>query len=142
MQIKRPLRIIIDTNLWISFIITKKYTLLDSYLFSKEAILLFSEELIDEINQTIQKPKLKKIFGKEALEEMLSRFDPFIELIEVKSTIDVCRDPNDNFLLELSKDGRADFLLTGDKDLLDLRKFDKTKITTISSFFDDTKKEK
>ena len=50
MQIKRPLRIIIDTNLWISFIITKKYTLLDSYLFSKEAILLFSEELIDEIN--------------------------------------------------------------------------------------------
>ena len=73
---------------------------------------------------------------------MLSRFDPFIELIEVKSTIDVCRDPNDNFLLELSKDGRADFLLTGDKDLLDLRKFDKTKITTISSFFDDTKKEK
>jgi hypothetical protein len=142
MQIKRPLRIIIDTNLWISFIITKKYTLLDSYLFFKEAILLFSEELIDEINQTIQKPKLKKIFGKEALEEMLSRFDPFIELIEVKSTIDVCRDPNDNFLLELSKDGRADFLLTGDKDLLDLRKFDKTKITTISSFFDDTKKEK
>ena len=142
MQIKRPLRIIIDTNRWISFIITKKYTLLDSYLFSKEAILLFSEELIDEINQTIQKPKLKKIFGKEALEEMLSRFDPFIELIEVKSTIDVCRDPNDNFLLELSKDGRADFLLTGDKDLLDLRKFDKTKITTISSFFDDTKKEK
>ena len=83
MQIKRPLRIIIDTNLWISFIITKKYTLLDSYLFFKEAILLFSEELIDEINQTIQKPKLKKIFGKEALEEMLSRFDPFIELIEV-----------------------------------------------------------
>lgn len=72
---------------------------------------------------------------------MLLRFVPFIELIDVKSTIDVCRDPNDNFLLGLSKDGKADFLLTGDKDLLDLRKFDKTKITTISSFFDEIKKE-
>ena len=70
---------------------------------------------------------------------MLSTFEPFIDLIEVESIITICRDLNDNFLLALAKDGKADYLLTGDKDLLDLKKFGKTKIKTVTSFIDDTK---
>ena len=70
---------------------------------------------------------------------MLSAFEPFIDLIEVESTVTICRDPKDNFLLELAKDGKADYLLTGDKDLLELKKFGKTKIQTISTFIDETK---
>lgn len=67
----KSLNLIIDTNLWISFIISKKQGLLDSILFTAKAQLLFSEELIIEISQTITKPKLKKYFGLNALEEML-----------------------------------------------------------------------
>lgn len=100
--------------------------------------LLFSTELIAEILLTIAKPKLKKYFGTNALEEMLSAFEPFIDLIDVESTITVCRDPKDNFLLALAKDGKADYLITGDKDLLDLQKFGKTKIITIANFFEAT----
>ena len=70
---------------------------------------------------------------------MLSKFEPFIDLIEVESSVTVCRDPKDNFLLALAKDGKADYLLTGDKDLLDLIKFGKTKIKTITEFIDETK---
>lgn len=69
---------------------------------------------------------------------MLSAFEPFIDLIDVESTITVCRDPKDNFLLALAKDGKADYLITGDKDLLDLQKFGKTKIITIANFFEAT----
>ena len=90
--------------------------------------MLFSKELIEEIQQTIIKPKLKNYFGSNALEIMLSVLEPFIDLIEIKSIIKVCRDPKDNFLLALSKDGKADYLLTGDNDLLDLQKFGMTKI--------------
>ncbi|MBS1915743.1 MAG: putative toxin-antitoxin system toxin component, PIN family [Bacteroidetes bacterium] len=139
MQKNKPLKLIIDTNLWISFIISNKQNLLDSLLFSEEARLLFSKELIAEIQQTITKPKLKKYFGTNALEEMLSIFEPFIDFIQVESSVAVCRDPNDNFLLALAKDGKADYLLTGDKDLLELKKFGKTKIKTIASFIDETK---
>ena len=103
-------------------------------MLSKEARLLFSKELITEIQQTILKPKLKKYFQTNALEEMLTTFEPFIDLIEVKSNIAICRDVKDNFLLELAKDGKADYLLTGDKDLLELKKFGKTKIETITTF--------
>lgn len=70
---------------------------------------------------------------------MLSTFEPFIDLIQVESFVTVCRDSKDNFLLALEKDGKADYLLTGDKDLLDLIKFGKTKIKTITAFIDETK---
>jgi uncharacterized protein len=130
-----PLKIIIDTNLWISFIISNKLNLLDSLLFSEKGRLLFSTELITEIQLTITKPKLKKYFGTNALEEMLSAFEPYIDLVEVETVIIVCRDAKDNFLLALAKDGKADYLLTGDKDLLELKKFGKTRITTITNFF-------
>ena len=36
-------------------------------------------------------------------------------MIQVKSSVDLCRDPKDNFLLSLSIDGSAQFLITGDK---------------------------
>ncbi len=70
---------------------------------------------------------------------MLSSFEPFIDLIAVESVVTICRDTKDNFLLALAKDSNADYLLTGDKDLLVIKKFGETKITTISAFIDLTK---
>jgi len=134
----KPLKLIIDTNLWISFIISNKQ-LLDPLLFSGKAKLLFSTELITELESTITKPKLKKYFRTNAHEEMLLAFEPFIDLINVQSIVTICRDPKDNFLLALAKDSKADYLLTGDNDLLDLKKVDKTKIITINNFFEVTK---
>jgi putative PIN family toxin of toxin-antitoxin system len=139
MKKSKALKLIIDTNLWVSFIISKKQHSIDPLLYSEGARLLFSKELIAEINQTIKKPKLKKYFGTNALEEMLFAFDPFIDFIEVKSVVTLCRDAKDNFLLALAKDGEANYLLTGDKDLLDLKSFGKTRISTISEFISTTK---
>ena len=133
----KPLKLIIDTNLWVSFIISNKQSLLDQFLFTGDTRLLFSTELITEIRQTIIKPRLKKYFETNALEEMFSTFEPFIDLIEVVSIVTICRDPKDNFLLALAKDGKADYILTGDKDLLELKKFGRTKIKTITTFIDE-----
>ncbi len=132
----KPLKLIVDTNLWISFIISNKQNILDSLLYAAQARLLFSTELFAEIQETIAKPRLKKYFGTNALEEMLTAFEPFTDLIQVESIVSICRDPKDNFLLALAKDGKADYLLTGDKDLLDLKNFGKTKIKTITAFVD------
>ncbi len=136
----KPLKVIVDTNLWISFIISNKINLLDALLYSGDVRLLFSKELIAEIQQTITKPKLRKYFETNALEEMLSVFEPFIDLVEVESVITICRDPKDNFLLALAKDGKADYLLTGDKDLHEVKNFGKTTTVTITEFIDEMKK--
>ena len=65
---------------------------------------------------------------------MLLAFEPYINLIEIKSNVSICRDPKDDFLLSLAKEGEADYLLTGDSDLLDLVKFQKTKIILLTNF--------
>ena len=64
------LKLVIDTNLWISFIISKKLIQLEPILLSKNCKILFSSELIDELQATISKPKLQKYFPENALEEM------------------------------------------------------------------------
>ncbi len=130
----KELRLIIDTNLWISFIISKKLILIDQLLYSRKTTLLFSKELINELGATIAKPKLRKYFRGDALDEMLTAFDSFIDLVSVKSKVKICRDPNDDFLLALAKDGKADYLITGDKDLLEIGTFGKTEIITIAAF--------
>ena len=130
----KSLRIIIDTNLWISYILSKKLDQLDELLSTNRSQLLFSSELLQEIQATIKKPKLQKYFDETSLEEMFITFEPFIDLISVKSNVKVCRDSKDDFLLALAKDGKADYLLTGDKDLLEIKKFGKTTILTISEF--------
>jgi uncharacterized protein len=56
------------------------------------------------------------------------------ELVEIESSTQVCRDIKDNFLLSLAKDGNADFLLTGDDDLLDIKLFENTRILTYNEF--------
>lgn len=65
---------------------------------------------------------------------MLLSLEDYVELVKVKSKVEICRDPADNFLLALSKDGEANFLITGDQDLLDLEGFGITKIISLTNF--------
>lgn len=133
-------RLIIDSNLWISFLISDKQRKLDRLLFLDQVKILFSVELLNELTKISQYPKLKSYFKQNAIEEMLLNLEPYIELIEIKSNVQICRDHKDNFLLNLAKDGKANFLLTGDKDLLVLQKIGKTSIISISEFLEKIKR--
>ena len=130
-------RIILDTNLWISFLISKDFSRLDEIIFSKKSILIFSQELLEEFLEVVKRPKFRRYFAQTDIEELLETIDEYGEFIVVKSKIKICRDAKDNFLLSLAVDGKADFLLTGDQDLLMIKKIGKTNIKTISSFFED-----
>jgi uncharacterized protein len=127
-------RIIIDTNLWIGFLITKDYTKLDKIIFSGQGVLVFSNELLDEFLVVANRPKFRKYFSKTDIEDILETIEEYADFVHVKTSIDICRDSKDNFLLSLSIDGNADFLITGDDDLLDLVSFGETKIISISNF--------
>ncbi len=130
-------RIIIDTNLWISFLITKDFAKLDEIIFSRHGILVFSQELLDEFLEVARRPKFRRFFSASDIEEILETIEEYADFVKVQTKIEVCRDTKDNFLLSLSVDGNADILLTGDKDLLDLIKFGETEIMTISNFLQD-----
>ncbi len=55
-------RVIIDTNLWISFLLKGNFVVLDVLISEENVVLLFSNELIDEFVEVIRKPKFKKYF--------------------------------------------------------------------------------
>ena len=129
-------KIILDTNLWISFLITKKFSQLDDLIENKKITLIFSDELIEEFIDVVSRPKFKKYFSKKDIEKILEYFDQFGELIKVKSDIQICRDEKDNFLLNLSIDSKANYLITGDKDLLALEKIENTKIKPFADFIE------
>jgi len=124
-------KIILDTNLWISFLITKDYSFLDKYIENGKATLIFSDELIREFLTVAKRPKLQKYFTDKDIEHLLHAFEKFGILIKVTSQIELCRDYKDNFLLNLAVDSKAEYLATGDKDLLEIRNIEKTKILTI-----------
>jgi len=127
-------KVIIDTNLWISFLISKNYAQLDEIIFSRKCTLIFSEELLEEFLTVIKRPKFRRFFTQEDTENLIETIQEYAEFVEVKSKIEVCRDEKDNFLLSLSKDSKANYLITGDKDLLELKEFESTKITTMTDF--------
>ena len=129
-------RIILDTNLWISFLISKKFIQMDELIENRKLILIFSNESIEEFITVVSRPKFKKYFLKKDIEKILFFFDQYGELVEVKSDLKICRDKKDNFLLNLSVDSKADYLITGDKDLLILDKIQNTKILTFSDFIE------
>ena len=56
------------------------------------------------------------------------------EISQVKSEIELSRDPKDNFLLSLATDSKADYLVTGDNDLLELKSIGKTRIITLTDY--------
>ena len=127
-------RVIIDTNLWISFLLSKKSSFLDNLVRNSEITLLFSKELLEEFVTVSTRTKFKRYFSEKDLQELITSIKAHAEFIIVSSTVNICRDPKDNFLLSLSKDGKANYLVTGDKDLLEIRNFGKTSILTLTEF--------
>lgn len=127
-------KIIIDTNLWISFLINKEQSEFFKIVNSKRVLILFSDELLHEFIAVSSRPKFQRYFKKNDIPVLLDAISDSTRMIKINSKVDLCRDKNDNFLLELSKDGNADFLITGDKDLLDLKKFGTTNILTMTDF--------
>ena len=133
MRIKKD-RIIIDTNLWISFLLSKRSSGLDKLFQDNSISIIFSQELLDEFMDVTRRPKLKKYFNLADLEELLLQIGSYAEFVKVISNINLCRDVKDNFLLSLAVDSKATYLLTGDKDLLELKKISSTKIITMAQY--------
>ncbi len=131
---QKKVRIIIDTNVWISILITNNFKRFDELIFDNKVLLLYSDELLSELISVVNRPKFKKYFNKQDVKKLIGFMQDFAEIVEVQSEVNQCRDLKDNFILSLAKDSNAEYIITGDYDLLDLEKFENTKILTINQF--------
>ena len=127
-------RVIVDTNLWISFLITKDFSIFDAKVEHNLQFIL-CQELIDEFLNVANRDKFKRYFSSEDVEQLLLELTRKSIFVKVTSEVPTCRDPKDNFLLALALDSKATHLITGDKDLLVLKRFEETDILTLTEYF-------
>jgi putative PIN family toxin of toxin-antitoxin system len=130
----KNLRVVIDTGVWISFLIGKALVKLKDYLKNENIILLFSDELLDELVEVLHRPKIKKYIKDEQIDEIIGVIHYKAEWVKIKDRTDICRDIKDNFLLDLAGNGNANYLITGDEDLLVLKEFKGAKILNFWDF--------
>jgi len=128
------IRVVIDTNIWIGFLIGKTLSGLSEALINDKIRVLFSDELFEEVAEVLQRPKFKKYFSQNDIAELISLIHLKTEFVEIRERFEDCRDPKDNFLLDLCVSGNADYLLTGDDDLLVLNPFRDVQIISYRNF--------
>ena len=118
-----PPRAVLDTNLVLSALVFSAGTLvaLRRGWQSRRFTPLVSRATAGELIRVLAYPKFR--LNAEEREDLLSDYLPFCEAIQVPDPpppTPACRDPFDVPFLELALAGEADFLVTGDQDLLSL----------------------
>lgn len=134
MRSQKQSRVIVDTNIWISFLVGKEVHNLKDLIVNEKVKIIISEQLIRELKLVTSRTKLKKYFEEDKVSDLLSLLDIIAEKIRIRKIDPICRDPKDDFLLALAKESKANYLITGDKDLLHIKIYGRTKIVTAREF--------
>lgn len=126
-------RVILDSNIWISFAIGKRLNELRIALTHPKIEVFVCQKLLWEVRITTQTPKLLRYISQER-QKILLELMQGCQCVNIVEQISIYRDPNDDYLLDLAVTANADFLVTGDNDLLILKKYHNTNIVSFSSF--------
>jgi len=129
-------KLVIDTNLWISYLIGERLDGLEDLCLDRSLSIIYCDELIEEVIRVANKPKIRK---RGIEEQNISDLIELIKLNGIKTQIKNVsgynvRDSKDAYLLALADIVEADFLLSGDMDLLVLKKHNQTKIISYTQF--------
>ena len=127
-------KVIIDSNIWVSFLIGKNLRNLVQYVRNEQIAIITCEEQLQELSLAFQKPKLQKYFQPNQIATFFSFLKGVSLIVPITSIVPLCRDPKDDYLLALSITSKANFLVTGDTDLLDLQQINNTIIIKYTDF--------
>jgi len=130
----KNVKVIFDTNVWISFLIGKRLTTIKQHVVNRNITIIVTDQLLTELKIVTSREKLKKYFPKKSVKELIELLELIAENISIEPTHFINRDPKDNFLLDLIDFSKADYLVTGDKDLLEHNPFKTARILTPSDF--------
>ncbi|MFV1985176.1 MAG: putative toxin-antitoxin system toxin component, PIN family [Thiohalomonadales bacterium] len=128
------IRAIFDTNIVLSALLFPNGRLawLRSAWENGLLVPVVSKEIIEELLRVLEYPKFK--LSKEDRRELLADYLPYTEVIVIdknqRGVTPVCRDKKDQMFLVLAYQSTIDYLISGDKDLLELNNVVEFKIQT------------
>ncbi len=128
------MRIVVDTNVFVSAALKdKSLPSIALHLATQRAVLLKSAATETQLLEVIARPYLAKLIAP-AISDWFKQLMAKAELVAITEKIAACRDHTDDKFLELAVSGHADFILTGDADLLVLNPFRGIPIVTPATF--------
>jgi uncharacterized protein len=128
-------RFIADTNVLISNLLFYQSVPARALRLALDfGILLTSQAALDELATVLSRPKFDAYVSSAVREEFIRKILRISVRVEIIQRVEVCRDPKDDKFLEIAVNGDADWLLTGDSDLLVLHPFQDTAIVTPGDF--------
>lgn len=125
-------RVVLDTNILVSALIFegKPRTLLELAL-KKNIIVCISKPLLAELQEILL---IKFEFSEQRVKQIERKLTKAFRLVYPKKQIKVVRDSDDNKVLEAAIEGKCQYIITGDKDLLDLMTYKRIKILKANEF--------
>jgi uncharacterized protein len=135
---KHALKALLDTNVWVSALLWggKPAAIVKAAEEGKVAIFA-SEETVGEISQVLAYPKLAKILQAEILhhEELIEAVLKVVKFVEVTQKVKVVLEhPADDKFIDCALAAWADYIVSGDKHLLKVGSYKKTRIVSVNEF--------
>jgi len=127
-------KVVIDTNIWVSFLIGKNLKHLVQYVRNEQVTVITCEDQLQELDYVFKKPKLQKYFYNNQIETFFAFLKGTSRIIPITEIVPLCRDPKDDYLLALSIAADAHYLVTGDADLLEMKQINNTTIIKYTDF--------
>jgi putative PIN family toxin of toxin-antitoxin system len=117
------MRVVVDTNVFVSAALKdKSVPALAVHLVARRGGLLKSTATERQLFEVLGRPSLAPLIVP-AAREWLARLLAAAESVTITERIAACRDPTDDKFLEPTVNGHADFIVSGDADLLVLNPF-------------------
>ena len=131
---ERP-RVVVDTNVMISRLLRPPSVPGQAMRRPVDAgTLLVSEATMGELADVLARPKFDPYVSIEERQQFLLLLGRIVEMVPILHRIRACRDPSADKFLEVAVNGEADFLISGDRDLVELHAFRGIPIVTPAEF--------
>ncbi|MEM2098820.1 MAG: putative toxin-antitoxin system toxin component, PIN family [Candidatus Bathyarchaeia archaeon] len=131
-------KVVLDINVWVSALLWggKPAEIVKAAEEGKVAIVA-SEEIVWEISQVLNYPKLRKVYQAAGLrhKDLMEAVLKVVKFVEVSKRVSVVVEhPADDKFIECALAAGADYIVSGDRHLLKIGSYQKTRISTVSEF--------
>ena len=129
------MKIVVDTNVIISGVFFGGAPMqILSAIVSSKVTACATTEIVDEYLEIVDEMVSRKqgTINRDILSPLICS----LEMIEPQTHVEVSRDPDDDKFLGCAKDAKAVYIVSGDKDLLVLERFENIEIVTARDFCD------
>jgi putative PIN family toxin of toxin-antitoxin system len=129
-------RTVLDTNVVVSGLLFHGANPSRAMLKAQEGQMLASDATLHELVEVMSRPRFDRYLERSLRQQLVAEYLDACEAVAIPYPIRACRDPRDDKFLEVAVHGRADAIVTGDKDLLELNPFRGIAILTPSAYLE------